>query len=84
MLEPKKAIIKELNDSNRLREVLEMINTMLAILASTTTTDDASRTIGQYTEELFKQKLTPKVITHLWMYIARSKIHYSFRLRIAP
>ena len=34
---------------------------MLAILASTTTTDDSSRTIGQYTEELFKQKLTPKV-----------------------
>ena len=34
---------------------------MLAILASTTTTDDATRTIGQYAEELFKQKLTPKV-----------------------
>ena len=34
---------------------------MLAILASTTTTNDASRTIGQYAEELFKQKLTPKV-----------------------
>ena len=57
----KKAIIKELHDSNKLREVLEIVNTMLAILASTATTDDPSRSIGQYAEELFKQKLPPKV-----------------------
>ena len=52
--------------ANRLREVLEMVNTMLAILASTTTTDDASKTIGQYTEELL-QKLTPKVKNKLYI-----------------
>ena len=74
MLEAKKAIIKELNDSNRLREVLEMVNTMLAILASATTTDDASRTIGQYTEELLKQKLTPEEVKDVAMYIDHGSI----------
>ena len=61
MLDTKKAIINDLNDSNKLREVLEIVNTMLAILASTTTTDDPSRSIGQYAEEVFMQKLPSKV-----------------------
>ena len=60
-MDTKKAIIKELNDSNKLSEVLEIVNTILAILAGTTTTDDPSRPIGEYAEELFKQKLPPKV-----------------------
>ena len=60
-MDTKKAIIKELHDSNKLREVLEIVNTILAILASTKTTDDSSRSIGEYAEELFKQKLPPKV-----------------------
>jgi len=60
-MEGKKAIIKELHDSDKLREVLETVNTMLAILASATTTDDPTRSIGQYAEELFKKKLPSKV-----------------------
>ena len=59
-----------------------MVNTMLAILASTTTTDDASRTIGQYTEELFKQKLTQKV-KDVRNYIDLEFIVLTLRLRIA-
>ena len=63
-MDTKKVIIKDLKDSNKLREVLETINTILAFLASTTTTDDPSRSIGEYAEELFKQNL-PSMVTKI-------------------
>lgn len=59
--EIKKAIVDELNDSNKLREVLEVVNTILTILANPTTKDNAYRPIGQYAEEVLKHKLPSKV-----------------------
>ncbi|XP_065899490.1 E3 ubiquitin-protein ligase rnf213-alpha-like isoform X3 [Dysidea avara] len=60
-LEIKRAIIDELGNSNRLREVLEIINTILTILANPTTKDNAYRPIGQYAEEILKHKLPAKI-----------------------
>jgi len=59
--EIKRAIIDELSDSNKLRRVLEVVDTILTILANPTTKDNAYRLIGQYAEEVLKHKLPSKV-----------------------
>lgn len=60
----KRLIIEELHDSQLLHEVLEMVNTILTILASHTSTDSASRNIGEYAEEVLKCKVPTKVMNN--------------------
>jgi len=62
--EIKRVIIEELHDSQKLHEVLEKINTILAILAKQTSPDSASRHIGQYAREILRCKLSAKVINN--------------------
>ena len=65
MPETKRSIINELKDLNKLREVLEIVNTILAILAKPTTAHDAYRPISEYAEEVLHQKLPDKVYTFI-------------------
>lgn len=60
-METKRAIVNELKDSNKLREVLEIVNTILAILAKPTTVYDAFRPIGEYAEVVLHQTLPTQV-----------------------
>lgn len=53
--------MNELKDSNRLREVIEVVNIILAILAKPATTIDVFRPIDEYAKEVLNQTIVTKV-----------------------
>lgn len=81
--ETKRLIIEELHDSKRLYEVLETVNTILTILANHTSPDDASRSIGQYGEEILKCKIPVKVMSSNCTIQLDLFIYLIFRLKLA-
>ena len=77
----KRLIIEELHDSQILHEVLEMVNTILTILASQKITDSASRNIGEYAEEILKRKVPTKVINNNFDSTCDYTYYFLFRLQ---
>lgn len=59
--ETKRLIIEGLRDSKSLYEALETVNIILTILTNHTIPDNASRSIGQFAEEILKCKVPAKV-----------------------
>ena len=59
----KGTIINELRDSNKLNEVLEIVNTILTIIANQTAKDKSERTIGEFADQILNQKVVSKVIS---------------------
>ena len=59
--EVKGAIIHELHESNKLNKVLEIVNTILIIIANQTAKDKFEQTIGEFADLILNQKVISKV-----------------------